>query len=66
MADQTTSEIVVDAAPDQVMAVIADFDAYPQWATGVKQAEVLEQGPTAAPRRCASSWTPPRSRTSTS
>ena len=44
MADQTTSDIVVDAAPDQVMAVIADFDAYPQWATGVKQTEVLEQG----------------------
>ena len=44
MADQTTSDIVVDAAPDQVMAVIADFDAYPQWATGVKQTEVLEAG----------------------
>ena len=24
------------------MAVIADFDAYPMWATGVKQTEVLE------------------------
>jgi len=44
MADQTTSDIVVDAAPEQVMAVIADFDAYPQWATGVQHTEVLEAG----------------------
>jgi len=44
MADLTTSDIVVDAAPDQVMAVIADFDAYPRWATGVKETEVLETG----------------------
>ncbi len=44
MADQTTSDIVVDASPEQVMAVIADFDAYPTWATGVKQTEVLEEG----------------------
>ena len=43
MADQTTSDTVVDAGADEVMAVIADFDAYPMWATGVKQTEVLEQ-----------------------
>lgn len=45
MADQTTSDIVVDAEPAAVMAVIADFDAYPRWATGVKQTEVLDEGP---------------------
>jgi hypothetical protein len=31
---------VVDAAPSAVMAVIADFPAYPVWAKGVKVAEV--------------------------
>ena len=41
MAEQTTSSIVVDAAPGAVMAVIADFEAYPQWAKGVTQAEVV-------------------------
>ena len=41
MADQTTSSIVVDAAPSLVMGVIADFDAYPTWAKGVTTAEVL-------------------------
>ncbi len=44
MADQTTSDIVVDADPAAVMAVIADFAAYPRWATGVKQTEVVEEG----------------------
>lgn len=51
MADQTTSDIVVDAGAGQVMAVIADFDAYPQWATGVKQAQVLAAGPDGRPEQ---------------
>ncbi|HLR84258.1 MAG TPA: SRPBCC family protein [Nocardioidaceae bacterium] len=42
MADQTTSDIVVDAAPGAIMDVVADFGSYPQWATGVKETEVLE------------------------
>lgn len=41
---RTTSDIVIDAAPSDVMAVIADFDAYPSWATGVRSAEVVEPG----------------------
>jgi ribosome-associated toxin RatA of RatAB toxin-antitoxin module len=44
MAEQTTSSIVVNAEPAQIMAVIADFDAYPQWAQGVKKADVVKQG----------------------
>jgi ribosome-associated toxin RatA of RatAB toxin-antitoxin module len=40
MADQTTSSIVIDAAPADVMAVIADFGAYPAWAKGVQTAQV--------------------------
>ena len=39
MSEQTTSSIVVDASPSAVMDVIADFDAYPQWAKGVQRAE---------------------------
>jgi len=45
MAEQTTSSIVVDAAPGAVMDVIADFDAYPQWAKGVTRAETVAEGP---------------------
>jgi ribosome-associated toxin RatA of RatAB toxin-antitoxin module len=44
MAEQTTSSIVVNAEPAEIMAVIADFDAYPQWAQGVKKADVVKQG----------------------
>jgi ribosome-associated toxin RatA of RatAB toxin-antitoxin module len=42
MADATTSSIAIAAPPERVMAVIADFDAYPQWASQVKTVEVLE------------------------
>jgi ribosome-associated toxin RatA of RatAB toxin-antitoxin module len=41
MAEQTTSSIVIDATPAQVMAVIVDFESYPAWAQGMKAAEVV-------------------------
>lgn len=41
---RTTSDIVIDATPAEVMAVIADFDDYPAWATGVRSADVVEPG----------------------
>ena len=44
MAEQTTSSIVIDAAPDAIMDVIADFEAYPQWAKGVTRAETVAEG----------------------
>jgi ribosome-associated toxin RatA of RatAB toxin-antitoxin module len=44
MAEQTTSSIIVDAPAVAVMDVIADFPAYPEWAQGMKSAEVLESG----------------------
>jgi hypothetical protein len=44
MAEQTTSSIAVNAAPTDVMAVIADFEAYPAWAQGVKKADVVQDG----------------------
>ncbi|MGY1747391.1 SRPBCC family protein [Blastococcus sp. SYSU D00695] len=45
MADQSTQSIVVDAPAADVMAVIADFDAYPTWVAAAKRVEVLEAGP---------------------
>jgi ribosome-associated toxin RatA of RatAB toxin-antitoxin module len=44
MADQASSSITIDAAPADVMAVISDFAAYPQWAGFIKTAEVLSTG----------------------
>src|SRR5690348_7954231 len=42
MAEHTRSSIVIGATPAEVMAVIADFDAYPEWTGEVKEIEVLE------------------------
>jgi ribosome-associated toxin RatA of RatAB toxin-antitoxin module len=44
MADQSTQSITVNASPDAVMAVIADFGAYPEWAGSVKSAVVTVEG----------------------
>jgi carbon monoxide dehydrogenase subunit G len=42
MGDKTASSITVDAPRAEVMAVIADFRAYPQWAAALRSADVLE------------------------
>lgn len=41
MAEHTTSSITMDAAPAEVMAVIADFARYPEWTGEVQEAEVV-------------------------
>jgi ribosome-associated toxin RatA of RatAB toxin-antitoxin module len=43
MADQTTASITIQAPPEAVMAVIADFEAYPEWAGAVKRADVVSR-----------------------
>jgi hypothetical protein len=44
MAASTSSHITIAAPREAVMAVIADFAAYPQWASAVRAAEVLGEG----------------------
>ncbi|MFN2497236.1 MAG: SRPBCC family protein [Pseudonocardiaceae bacterium] len=44
MADQSTQSIIINAEPKAIMDVIADFSAYPEWAVGVRQAEVIVPG----------------------
>ena len=41
MAEYTSSSITIEAAPADVMAVIADFARYPDWTGEVKEAEIL-------------------------
>jgi ribosome-associated toxin RatA of RatAB toxin-antitoxin module len=43
MPEQTTSSIVIDAAPEQVMAVIVDFEDYPAWVQGMKKVQVVQR-----------------------
>lgn len=51
MADRTSSSTPVAADRSTIMAVIADFGSYPDWATGVRSAEVLETGQDGRPLR---------------
>jgi hypothetical protein len=45
MADKTSSTMMIQAPRPVIMAVIADFSAYPEWASGVRSAEILQTGP---------------------
>ncbi|MFI6461942.1 SRPBCC family protein [Streptomyces sp. NPDC050528] len=42
MAEHTSSSITIEAAPAEVMEVIADFARYPDWTGEVKEADVLK------------------------
>jgi len=44
MTDQSIQSINIAAPPADVMAVIADFAAYPQWAKSIKDVQILEPG----------------------
>jgi ribosome-associated toxin RatA of RatAB toxin-antitoxin module len=43
MADRTQSSIEIAAEPGEVLDVIADFEAYPEWANEVKSAILLSE-----------------------
>jgi hypothetical protein len=51
MADRTESSIDVAAKPAEVMAVIADFAAYPQWTGAVRETEVRSTGADGRPEQ---------------
>jgi hypothetical protein len=51
MADRTSSSITVAAQRPTVMRVIADFGSYPEWASGIRSAEVLAAGSDGRPER---------------
>ncbi len=51
MADLARSTILIDAPPDEVLAVIADVAAYPQWTGQIKSAEVVEATEEGRPAR---------------
>jgi ribosome-associated toxin RatA of RatAB toxin-antitoxin module len=41
VADQTSASIDIAASPAEVMAVISDFEHYPEWVDSIKSAQVL-------------------------
>jgi carbon monoxide dehydrogenase subunit G len=44
MADQASSSITINADQAAIMAVIADFESYPEWASMIKKVNVEETG----------------------
>ena len=41
MAEHTSSSITIEASPAEVMAVITDFERYPEWTGEVKETEIV-------------------------
>jgi carbon monoxide dehydrogenase subunit G len=54
MADRAEGSTEIAATPAEILEVIVDFDAYPEWA-GVKGAEILEKDADGWPRKVAMS-----------
>ena len=44
MAEGTFQTLEIDAPPEVLYDAAADIASYPEWATGVKEVEVLESG----------------------
>jgi ribosome-associated toxin RatA of RatAB toxin-antitoxin module len=43
MADSVTEHTTIDATREDCLAVLLDFERYPEWAKGLKEATVLER-----------------------
>lgn len=43
MAEQTESSITINASAEQIMNVIADLEAYPQWSDGITSVTILSK-----------------------
>ena len=41
MADRVTETTTIAASPEEIRAVLLDFERYPEWATDLKEVEVL-------------------------
>lgn len=51
MGQQVSDSVTIDASPERILGVITDLDAYPEWAEGVQEAEVLETDEEGRPTR---------------
>ena len=49
MATSDSREVVIEATPDEILDVIADVEATPQWSPQYQSAEILERVTTAGP-----------------
>ena len=50
MALKESREIVIEASPEEILDVIADFEAMPEWSEPHQSAEILDTGDDGRPR----------------
>jgi ribosome-associated toxin RatA of RatAB toxin-antitoxin module len=51
MATSDSREVVIDASPEEILDIIADVEATPEWSPQYQSAEILETGDDGRPRR---------------
>ena len=51
MAIKESREIVIEASPEEILAVVADVEAMPEWSSIHQSAEVLERDADGRPQR---------------
>src|SRR5882757_9424509 len=50
MATSDSREVVIEASPEEILDVIADVEATPEWSPQYQRAEILEMGDDGRPR----------------
>lgn len=53
MGQKVSDSTRIEASPETILAVITDFESYPEWAEGMKRAEVLDTDEQGRPTRAA-------------
>ena len=51
MATSDSREVVIEATPEEILAVIADVESTPSWSPQYQKAEVLDRDPEGRPHR---------------
>ncbi|MGH3443206.1 MAG: SRPBCC family protein [Nitriliruptorales bacterium] len=50
MTERASHDTLIEAPPDAIMAVITDFEAYPEWAANIRDAEIRESDEAGRPK----------------
>ncbi|HZT65268.1 MAG TPA: SRPBCC family protein [Acidimicrobiales bacterium] len=45
MAEHTTQRLTIRATPEQCFEVVTDFERYPDWASDIKDVQIVERDP---------------------
>jgi hypothetical protein len=51
MAIKETREVVIEASPEEILDVVADFESMPEWSSAHQSAEILERNADGRPTK---------------